>query len=249
MDAVDGDPWGQAFGSLAWARHNRRARELLERAEASFRGSAAQLRALGKPDQARRVEQFAEWARLDLDQPQAARRLHAALRDARAVPSLARLLDAALDFALEVLRADRGNVQVADPVTGALRIAAYREFDADFLGYFAVVTGDQTACGRAAARRAQVVIADVRTDPRFAPHREIAAAAGFRSVQSTPLVSSAGDLLGILSTHYAHPTRLPDHDLRLIARFGALIGDSLARLRLGAARAAPPGPGPDVAVG
>jgi putative methionine-R-sulfoxide reductase with GAF domain len=35
----------------------------------------------------------------------------------------------------------------------------------------------QSVCGRAARRCAQTVVADVRSDPGFAPHREIAAAA------------------------------------------------------------------------
>lgn len=44
-----------------------RPRELVERAEAAFRSSAALLRAQGKPDQAVGVERFADWTRMDLD--------------------------------------------------------------------------------------------------------------------------------------------------------------------------------------
>jgi len=36
-------------------------------------------------------------------------------------------------------------------------------------------------------RRERVIIEDVLADPDFEPHREIAASAGFRAVQSTPL--------------------------------------------------------------
>jgi len=50
-----------------------------------------------------------------------------------------------------------------------------------------------------------VVIADVREDPRFAAHREIAANSGFQAVQSTPLVDQDSRLLGMLSTHYPAP--------------------------------------------
>jgi len=46
-----------------------------------------------------------------------------------------------------------------------------------------------------------VVIADVREDPRFAAHREIAANSGFQAVQSTPLVDQDSRVLGMLSTH------------------------------------------------
>jgi CRP-like cAMP-binding protein len=44
-------------------------------------------------------------------------------------------------------------------------------FSAEFLQCFAVVSDDSSACG-AARDLAQVVIADVREDPRFAAHRD-----------------------------------------------------------------------------
>ena len=54
---------------------------------------------------------------------QAAQVLHAALPDSRAVFTFVALLDEVLEFALTMLHAERGNVQLADPATGALRIA------------------------------------------------------------------------------------------------------------------------------
>ena len=162
--------------------------------------------------------------------PQAAQVLHQALRDSRAAPTLGAMLDQVLESALTLLHAERGNVQLADPATGALRIAAQRGFSPEFMDYFAAVTDDRSACGRAAQRHAQVVIADVTTDPGFAPHREIALASGFRAVQSTPLLNRAGHLVGMLSTHYPRPTTPPRRDLQIARRFGALAGESLSTL-------------------
>jgi GAF domain-containing protein len=139
-----------------------------------------------------------------------------------------------LEFALTLLHAERGNVQLADPATGALRIAAQHGFGPEFMEYFAAVTDDRSACGRAAQQHAQVVITDVTIDPGFAPHREIALASGFRAVQSTPLVNRAGHLVGMLSTHYPRPTTLPRRDLQIVSRFGALAGESLSTLLNGA---------------
>ena len=94
-----------------------------------------------------------------------------------------------------------GNIQIADPATGSLMLVTQAGFGPEFLEYFTVVDGDsQSVCGRAAKHRAQTVVADVRSDPGFAPHREIAAAAGFRAVQSTPLTDYAGRLIGVVST-------------------------------------------------
>src|SRR5215813_11382841 len=157
-----------------------------------------------------------------------------ALRESRAALTLGALLDEVLEFALTLLRAERGNVQLADPATGALRIAAQRGFGPEFMEYFAAVTDDGSACGRAAQQHAQVVITDVTTDPGFAPHREIALASGFRAVQSTPLVNRAGHLVGMLSTHYPRPTTPPRRDLQTVSSFGALVGESLSTLLNGA---------------
>jgi hypothetical protein len=171
--------------------------------------------------------------------PQAAPMLHAALPDSPAAPALGVLLDEMLAFALTLLHAEQGNVQLTDPATGALRIAAQRGFGPEFLEYFAAVTDDRSACGRAAQHHAQVVITDVTTDPGFAPHREIALASGFRAVQSTPLVNRAGHLVGMLSTHYPRPTTPPHRDLQAVSRFGALAGESLSTLLNGAASGGP----------
>jgi len=166
--------------------------------------------------------------------PQAAPVLHEALRDAHAAPTVEALLDEVLAFALTLLHAERGNVQLADPATGVLRIAAQHGFGPEFMEYFATVTDDKSACGRAAQQHAQVVISDVTTDPGFAPHRDIALASGFYAVQSTPLVNRAGHLVGMLSTHFPRPTTPPHRDLQIISHFGALVGESLSTLLSGA---------------
>jgi hypothetical protein len=49
------------------------------------------------------------------------------------------------------------------------------------------------------------VIADVENDPDFAPYRNVAKRAGFRSVRSTPLITHDNKLVGIVSTHFAAP--------------------------------------------
>jgi GAF domain-containing protein len=144
------------------------------------------------------------------------------LVDARAV------IDEGLEDALSLLRADRGNVQIVDPDSGSLRIAAQAGFSDEFLEYFAVVNNDDpSACGRAARQLEQTVIADVDIDPRYAPLRGIAAASGYRAVQSTPLVDLGGRLVGMLSTHYPCPYRPPDDALELMKRFGELIAEAI----------------------
>src|SRR5262249_56210960 len=107
-----------------------------------------------------------------------------------------------------------GEGGVGEGARGVVRMGAQEGFGPEFMEYFAIVTDDKSACGRAAQQHAQVVIADVTTDPGFAPHRDIALASGFYAVQSTPLVNRAGHLVGMLSTHFPRPTTPPHRDLQ-----------------------------------
>lgn len=91
---------------------------------------------------------------------------------------------------------------------------------------------DGSACGRTARQHAQTVIADVDTDPGFAPHREVAAASGFRAVLSTPLIDSGGRLRGVVSTHYPRPHHPTDCDLRIMRRYGERVGKAIANCAL-----------------
>jgi PAS domain S-box-containing protein len=132
-----------------------------------------------------------------------------------ATSDLRSLIDDVLDTVIELHAADFGNLRLYDKATGALKIVAHRGFDKAFLEYAKNVKDDASACGRALSRCERVIIEDVEADPRFAPHRKIAAETGFRAVQSTPLFDYAGQPLGILSTHFKQPHRFSERVLRL----------------------------------
>ena len=124
---------------------------------------------------------------------------------------------------------DFGNIQIVDPATGSLRLVTQAGFGPEFLDYFAVVEDVHSTCGRAARQGAQTAVADIRADPGFTPHQEIAAAAGFRAVQSTPLVDYAGHLIGMVSTHFRRPHRPSDRDQRIMGLYADFAGEALTR--------------------
>jgi hypothetical protein len=201
---------------------------MLEQAAAVFRDAAGQLPPASRQELAQRARHFAWAVRFGLDQPRAMRRLHQATGGLRDVSSLRRLLPRVLDGALWLMAADFGNIQLLDPVTGSLRIVTQYGFGPEFLDYFAVVDDGHAACGRAAKECAQTVIADVTADPDFAPHRDIAAASGFRAVQSTPLADYAGHLIGVVSTHFRRPHRPSGTDLQVMELYADYAGEALA---------------------
>lgn len=223
------DPrWTEPFPWVAGTSGDWTFRKLLERTEAMHRGTAARLRGMGCEDLARRADQFAAWVRFDLDEPQAARRLHAAAKGLRGLSRPGLLFGKALEGALSLGGADRGNLQLVNPATGSLVIVAEHGFGAEFLEYFAAVDDDRSACGRAAKRHAQTVVVDVTTDPGFAPHRAIAEASDFRAVISTPVIDGDGRLIGVISTHYREPHFPVTRDRKIMERYGELVGRAMA---------------------
>jgi hypothetical protein len=215
--------------------------ESLAETEAVYRDPVTQLPLVGEEMLARRVDHFASSVQFGLHERAAMRRLHKLTKDLGTISRLDSLLPTVLAGALSLMKADLGNIQIVDPAAGTLRIVTQAGFGPEFLEYFAVVgDGDGSACGRAATQCAQTVVADVRSDPGFAPHRDIAAASGFRGVQSTPLVDYAGHLIGMVSTHFRRPYRPADRELRIMELYGDLAGEVVTR-RLGISRQHDPG--------
>ena len=134
-----------------------------------------------------------------------------------------------LDRAIEADGAGFGNIQRVVPGRGVLEIVVQRGFDQAFLQVFKFVSADHdSACGRALRFRKRVVIADINADPWFSAYARTAADAGYRAVQSTPIIrtSEKEDVLGVLSTHFRdshHLTRNAADALDQCAREAALI--------------------------
>jgi len=102
--------------------------------------------------------------------------------------------------------AQKGNIQLLDPAKNVLVIVAHKGFDQDFLNHFKEVKAfDSSVCGRAMGMGAPLIVGDVTLDENFAPHRAVAAASGFRSVKSVPLVTPDRVLRGMISFHCSEP--------------------------------------------
>jgi signal transduction histidine kinase/CheY-like chemotaxis protein len=140
---------------------------------------------------------------------------------------------ALLDAALNIAGAPKGNVQVLDPSTGALKIAVHRGFAEPFLDFFREVGADHVAaCASAMQAGERVVVRDVLESAIFAgqPSRQVLLDAGVRAVQSTPLVASDGRVLGMMSTHFEHPHAPDEWVLRMLDILARQAADYLQRV-------------------
>ncbi len=77
----------------------------------------------------------------------------------------------------------------------------------------------------------RTIVEDVEHSETFvsAPGLAVMLHAGARAVQSTPLVSSSGKILGIVSTHFAEPHRPDERELQLMDLLARQAADYLQR--------------------
>lgn len=144
------------------------------------------------------------------------------------------VLSEILTSAREITGADMGNIQLLDS-SGALRIEAQHGFNKEFLDFFdSVHEDDSSVCGAALTRRERIVVEDVEKSAIFAgtPALSVLLNAGVRAVQSTPLITHAGALVGVLSTHYRQSRQPSERDLRLIDLLTRQAADLIAKTRV-----------------
>jgi PAS domain S-box-containing protein len=137
-----------------------------------------------------------------------------------------------LGVAIAITKADKGNLQLRETSSGMLKIAAHKGFDQPFLDFFAAVgEGEGAACGHALRERGRTIVEDVTNSEIFKNQESLAVllAAGVHAVQSTPLVSTSGTVLGMISTHFNHPHCPSERELRLLDLLARQAADYIER--------------------
>lgn len=177
------------------------------------------------------AEQAAQESRAELaEQAHALARLNAASSRLWRSADLEQGLQEMLDATIELLGADRGNVQLLEG--DRLSSVVHRGFQNAFLEHFRSVSVDDACpCGHALRTGQQTIIEDVDSDPRFAALRPIAREAGFRAVVSTPIVDGADQTLGMISVHFRAPHRPTEQALSRLELYVRQAGDFIARKR------------------
>jgi two-component system CheB/CheR fusion protein len=127
------------------------------------------------------------------------------------------MLGAIVETAIAIADADFGNIQLMDRASATLRIVAQRGFPPWWIDYWRNVPRGHGTCGTALKLEERVIVEDVERSPIFSGRDlEVQRQAGVRAVQSTPLVSRSGPLVGMLSTHLRKPGRPDPRKLRLL---------------------------------
>jgi two-component sensor histidine kinase len=142
-------------------------------------------------------------------------------------------LQRTIEAAITIVGADKGNIQVFDAASNSLVVAAHRGFAEPFLTFFKHVRDHASSCAAAVQANNQVIIEDVLNSEIFVGQQSQAVLidAGVRAVVSTPLMSSNGTLVGMISTYYASPRRPTHREVHLIEVLARQTADYLERKR------------------
>ena len=140
------------------------------------------------------------------------------------------LYEDVLTTAIALTSAHAGTVQMLDRETMQLVLLTARNFSAETAAYYrALDASSGSSCGRALARhdRAYVDFTKLPEDPDAKRH----IADGYGSALSTPLVTRGGELIGMITTHWADVCEPDAEVLRFIDLLARQAADLIERGR------------------
>jgi PAS domain S-box-containing protein len=135
---------------------------------------------------------------------------------------LALILDTVVDFQ----GAAKGLLTLRETDDAQPRIAAHRGFSPASLAVIPALACHNPVVQEAYRSGRPLVLEDIENDPRFEAHLALTQREGIRSAHGTPLIGSNGDVLGMLTVHFAKPHPANERDTRL-AEISAQIATNL----------------------
>lgn len=147
------------------------------------------------------------------------------------------LYEQILDTAKTIMQSDFASIQMFDPERGSegeLRLLYHRGFSPEAAGHWKWVgPASSSVCGEAMRTGQRVVVPDVRKCDFMAGSvdLDILLRAGILSVQTTPLLSRNGALMGMLSTQWREPRQLETRERRALDVLARMAADLIERKR------------------
>ncbi len=145
------------------------------------------------------------------------------------------LYEKIVDAAVTVMRADYASIQMLDDGPGGpgeLRLIAFRGFNPQAARFWEWVRPESNStCGKALRDRERIVVSDVASCDFMTGTDDLATyqQTGIRAVQTTPLVSRGGGVVGMISTHWKERTQPSDSDLRVLDVLARQAADLVER--------------------
>ena len=143
----------------------------------------------------------------------------------------ARVLEAATDLT----SADMASLQAFSADRGELRLLAHRGFHPESAAFWEIVcVNSASSCALAMSSGARTIVPDIEACESMADTADLDAyrRSGIRAVQSTPLISRSGRLLGMISTHWHNPHQPSELSLRPFDVLARQAADLIERVQI-----------------
>ena len=145
--------------------------------------------------------------------------------------SRALILDALCRLVEDLASGCLSSILLLDSNTNSLRHGAAPSLPTTYSAAIdgAVIGPSVGSCGTAAYRKQPVIVSDIATDPLWADFRELALGHGLRACWSTPILSSAGSVLGTFAIYYREPRSPNPQESILIEQITHLASIAIER--------------------
>ena len=141
--------------------------------------------------------------------------------------SLDEVLQALVDIAVDILRADKSSLLVWDEAREKLVVRFARGYRPETIAEMSFAPGHGTV-GRVASTGKPIAVKEARTDPRVAKREKITEPEGIRSFMQVP-IEIGGEVFGVFSADYTQPRAFGQEEKRLflaLAQRAALAIDT-----------------------
>jgi len=141
------------------------------------------------------------------------------------------ILDAACLLVEDLASGSLCSILLLDPSANCLRHGAAPSLPKTYTEAIdgAVIGPSVGSCGTAAYRAEPVIVSDIATDPLWADFRDLASAHQLQACWSTPILSSAGKVLGTFATYYRQPRSPGSQEQNVIERITNLASIAIER--------------------
>jgi PAS domain S-box-containing protein len=144
------------------------------------------------------------------------------------------LYEKIIDAAVAIMRSDYASMQLLDLTTNELVLLAFRGFNPQAAQFWQRVRAEsESTCGVALRMGKRVLASDVEKCDFMAGTDDLATyvQTGIHAVQSTPLLSRAGQTIGMISTHWSRIHTPTERDFQVFDVLARQAADILERRR------------------
>ena len=143
-----------------------------------------------------------------------------------------------LETAIGIMHSDMASMQIAEEEgpegssTIVLKLLAWKGFHPESAKHWErIEQGSPTPCRGASEHGTRSIVADVDKEPSLEGTRDLEEfrRSGISSMQSTPLFSRSGRLLGVISTHWREPYEPVENELRAFDILARQVADLIER--------------------